>query len=37
MLDELWAVAGKNREEYVKLVQCEPVYRIFNHEGRFFE
>ncbi|MBK9050163.1 MAG: phytoene desaturase [Chloroflexi bacterium] len=37
MLDELWAAAGKNREDYVKLVQCEPFYRIFNHEGRSFD
>lgn len=37
MLDELWAAAGKNREDYVQFVQCEPFYRIFNHEGRSFD
>lgn len=37
MFDELWRLAGKRREDYFELRQCEPYYRIFNHEGRHFE
>lgn len=37
MFDDLWQAAGKRREDYVTLKECAPYYRIFNHEGRFFE
>lgn len=37
MFDDLYQKAGKNREDYFKLVPCEPFYRIFNHEGRHFD
>lgn len=37
MFDDLWAAAGKRREEYVRFVPCDPFYRIFNHEGRAFD
>jgi len=37
MFDDLWAVAGRKREDYFQLVPCNPFYRIFNHEGRFFD
>jgi phytoene desaturase len=37
MFDDLWATAGKQREDYVQFVQCDPFYRIFNHEGRSFD
>jgi len=37
MFDDLWAAAGKQREDYFKLVACDPFYRIFNHEGRYFD
>jgi phytoene desaturase len=37
MFDELFALAGKRREDYVTFVPIEPFYRIFNHEGRYFD
>ncbi len=37
LFDELWAVAGKRREEYFQLAACDPFYRIFDHEGRLFD
>lgn len=37
MFDDLWAVAGKRREDYVQFVPCDPFYRIFDHEGRPFD
>jgi phytoene desaturase len=36
MFDDLWATAGKRREDYVEFVACDPYYRIFDHEGRSF-
>jgi phytoene desaturase len=35
--DQLWATAGKKREEYFSLEMVQPFYRLFNHEGRFLE
>ena len=37
MFDKLWATAGKRREDYVDFVPCEPLYRIFDHQGRSFD
>ena len=37
MFDDLWAAAGKRREDYFTLVQCNPFYRIFNHQGHYFD
>lgn len=37
MFDDLWAAAGKRREDYVTFVPCNPFYRIFNAEGRSFD
>ncbi len=37
MFDELFALAGRKREEYVKFVPLDPFYRIFNSEGRAFD
>jgi phytoene desaturase len=37
LFDDLWAAAGKRREEYVTFVPCDPFYRIFNAEGRSFD
>lgn len=37
MFDDLWAVAGKRREDYVRFVPCDPFYRIFDSEGRPFD
>lgn len=36
MFDDLWAAAGKKREDYVKFVPCDPFYRIFDHNRRAF-
>lgn len=37
MLDELFELAGKRREDYFNLVPLDPFYRIFNHDGRSFD
>ncbi|MFV9504976.1 MAG: phytoene desaturase family protein [Oscillochloridaceae bacterium umkhey_bin13] len=37
LFDELWTLAGKRREDYFTLQECQPYYRIFDHEGRYFE
>jgi phytoene desaturase len=37
MFDDLFALAGKKREDYITFVPCDPFYRIFNHEGRVFD
>ena len=34
MFDDLWTLAGKRREDYVKFVQLDPFYRIFDESGR---
>ncbi|MGA2053107.1 MAG: phytoene desaturase family protein, partial [Opitutales bacterium] len=36
VLEELAAVAGKNLADYVKLVPCDPFYRINFSDGRVF-
>ena len=36
MFDDLWAAAGKRREDYFDLVPCDPYYRIFDPTGRSF-
>ncbi len=37
MFDDLWAAAGKRREDYFQLVPCDPFYRIFDHTKRSFD
>jgi phytoene desaturase len=37
MLDDLWSMGGKRREDYFQLVKCDPYYRIFDHTGRYFD
>jgi phytoene desaturase len=37
MFDELFALAGKKREDYIKFVPCDPFYRIFNYEKKKFD
>jgi phytoene desaturase len=37
MFDDLWAAAGKQREDYVQMVPCDPFYRIFDHHKRPFD
>lgn len=36
MFDDLWAAAGRRREDYFDLVPCDPYYRIFDAAGRTF-
>ena len=36
MFDELFELAGKEREDYFKLVPVDPFYRIFNEETEYF-
>ena len=37
MFDELFAVAGKQRADYVEFVPCDPFYRIYDHTGKHFD
>ena len=37
MFDEIFAAAGRTRDDYFKLVPLDPFYRIFDHDGRHFD
>ena len=37
MFDDLWAAAGKRREDYVQFVPCDPFYRIFDWNKKAFD
>jgi len=37
MFDDLFAVAGRKREDYVTFVPLDPFYRVFDHQGRPFD
>ena len=37
MFDDLFAAAGRKREDYFELVPVDPFYRIFDHEGNHFD
>ncbi|PJF28234.1 MAG: phytoene desaturase [Phototrophicales bacterium] len=37
MLDDIWAAAGRKREDYVTLTPCDPFYRIFDHNRNYFD
>lgn len=37
LFDEIFEAAGKNRQDYFKLVPCDPFYRIFNSKGEKFD
>ena len=37
MFDDIFATAGRRREEYVKFQPLDPFYRIFDHTGRAFD
>jgi phytoene desaturase len=37
MFDDLWAAAGKKREDYIQFVPCNPFYRIFDWNKRAFD
>ncbi len=37
LFDELFKLAGRKMDDYITLVPLHPFYRIFNHEGKYFE
>ncbi|HSR46676.1 MAG TPA: phytoene desaturase family protein [Anaerolineales bacterium] len=37
LFDELFALAGRRREDYVAFVPLHPYYRIFHPDGRFLD
>ena len=37
MFDDIFAAAGRRREDYVEFKQLDPFYRIFDHTGRPFD
>ena len=37
MFDDIFAAAGKRREDYIEFVKCDPFYRIFNAKGDSFD
>lgn len=37
MFDELFAAAGRRREDYMTLTPLDPFYRLFDHEGNTFD
>lgn len=37
MFDDIFAAAGRRREEYVEFKPLDPFYRIFDHTGRPFD
>lgn len=37
LFDELFQLAGKKREDYVRFVPCDPFYRIFGPDGKTFD
>jgi phytoene desaturase len=37
LFEELFSLAGKKLEDYVKLVPLDPFYRIFNHKKEYFD
>ena len=37
MFDDIFAAAGRKREDYVEFIPLTPYYRIFDHNGRPFD
>ena len=37
MFDDIFAAAGKKREDYIEFVPCDPFYRIFDSDGESFD
>jgi phytoene desaturase len=37
LFDEIFALAGKRREDYVTFLPVNPFYRIFNADGRYLD
>ncbi len=37
MFDDLFAAAGRKREDYIEFVPLDPFYRIYDHNKRYFD
>ena len=37
LFDDIWSLAGKNREDYVQFTKCNPFYRIFAPDKSYFD
>lgn len=37
LIDELFALAGKKTSDYLRIVPCDPFYRIVFHDGTAFD
>lgn len=37
MFDDIWEQAGRKREDYFEMVECQPYYRIFDSDRRSFD
>jgi phytoene desaturase len=37
MFDDIFALAGRRRQDYFDLVPLSPFYRIFDHQKKFFD
>ncbi len=37
MFDDIFALAGRRREDYIQFQPLSPFYRIFNHQGKAFD
>jgi phytoene desaturase len=37
VIDELFEVAGKKRDDYIQIVPCDPFYRIYFNDKSFFD
>jgi phytoene desaturase len=37
LFDDLFALAGRRREDYITFISCNPFYRIFDYQGRHFD
>lgn len=37
MIDDIFELAGRRRQDYVEFVPCDPFYRIFDYQGRAFD
>ncbi len=37
MFDDIFALAGRRREDYVEFKPLDPFYRIFDHQGKAFD
>ncbi len=37
IFDEIWQAAGRRRQDYFRLVACDPFYRIFDHNLQPFD